>query len=77
MGIRLVAALLPIALGDDHFNDLAVPRDEVDEQLRGLIVQFTQSGLVASTNRAIMPASIGTVFARRPSAWRSGALAPD
>src|ERR1700733_1389850 len=28
-----------------------------------------KSGLVASTKRAIMPASIGSVFARRPSAW--------
>ena len=38
-------ALLPIALGDDHFDDLTPARDQIGQQLRGLVRQVAHLGL--------------------------------
>ena len=62
-------ALLQIALGDDHLDDLTPTRHEIAEQLGRFVGERTQYGLVASTKRATMRAWIGSVFARCLSAW--------
>ena len=70
-------ALLPIALGDDHLNDLAAPRDELGEQLGRFVGEGTQVGLVASTKRAIISHRSDRSWRAARAPGRSGALARD
>ena len=71
-------APLPIALGDHHLDDLTPTRDEIAKQLGRFVGERqTTSGLVASTKRATIRASIGSSSPAAQAPGRNGALAPD